>query len=337
MGFLVTAAVAREMMPASHTLRPGAAGAQIRAGAAFSDRPVQSPARNVIALKRGSDPQLQHEYVVIGAHSDHVGIAAAPVDHDSLRSYNRVMRPEGAQRRGAQPTAPTAAQWSRIRGSLDSLRRLRPPRPDSINNGADDDGSGSVALLEIAESLAAGRAPKRSIILIWHTAEENGLLGSAYFTAFPTVKREAIIAALNMDMVGRGSAEDISGGGPRHLQVIGARRLSSSLGNVLDSVNATRRESFDIDYSWDVPGHPMSRYCRSDHYMYARRGIPIAYVSRGYHPDYHVVTDEPQYINYEGLARVARFVRDVAVAVADRNDRPAVDKPVPDPLLPCRQ
>ncbi|MGI9042965.1 MAG: M28 family peptidase [Gemmatimonadaceae bacterium] len=337
MAFLITAAVAGEILRGSPSLRPGAAGAPISAGAGFVDRPVQSPARNVIAVLRGSDPQMQDEYVLIGAHSDHVGISATPVDHDSLRSYNRVMRPEGAQRRGVQPTTPTPAQWSRIRASLDSLRQLRPPRPDSINNGADDDGSGSVALLEIAESLAGGRPPGRSIIFIWHTAEENGLLGSAYFTAFPTIRRESIVAALNMDMVGRGSAQDIPGGGPRYLQVIGSRRLASTLGNVLDSVNSVRRESFDIDYSWDAPGHPMSRYCRSDHYMYARRGIPIAYFSRGYHPDYHLVTDEPQYINYEGLARVARFVRDVAVALADRNDRPAVDNPVPNPLLPCRQ
>ena len=71
--------------------------------------------------------------------------------------------------------------------------------------------------------------------------------------------------------------------------------------------------------------------------MYARQGIPIAYFSRGYHPDYHVVTDEPQYINYDGLARVARFVRDVALALANRNDRVAVDGPVPNVLLPCRQ
>ncbi|MGK2961860.1 MAG: M28 family metallopeptidase [Gemmatimonadaceae bacterium] len=337
MGFLITAAVAREIMRASSPLRPGAAGGRIRASAAFIDNPLQSPARNVIAVRRGSDPQLRNEYVVIGAHSDHVGISATPVDHDSLRSYNRVMRPEGAQRRGAQPTAPTAAQWSRIRASRDSLRRLGPVRLDSINTGADDDGSGSVALLEIAESLAAGVATKRSIIFIWHTAEENGLLGSAYFTAYPTVQRESIVAALNMDMVGRGSTEDVAGGGQRYLQVIGARRLSSTLGTVLDSVNTARRGPFDIDYSWDAPGHPMSRYCRSDHYMYARRGIPIAYFSRGYHPDYHLVTDEPQYINYDGLARVAEFVRDVAVALADRNDRVGVDKPVPNPLLPCRQ
>jgi Zn-dependent M28 family amino/carboxypeptidase len=280
---------------------------------------------------------LRGQYVAIGAHSDHVGIQARPVEHDSLRAYYGIMRPEGAQRRGAQPTDPTPAQWSRIRASLDSLRRLRPARLDSISNGADDDGSGSVALLEIAESLANGPRPRRSILLIWHTAEESGLLGSAWFTDNPTVPRDSIVAQLNMDMVGRGGAVDIEGGGPRYLQVIGSRRLSTDLGDALDSVNAARREPLAIDYSWDAPGHVMSRYCRSDHYMYARRGIPIAYMSRGYHRDYHVVTDEPQYIDPDAIARVAGFVRDVAVGVANRDERPRIDKPRMNPLLPCRQ
>ncbi|MEP6506749.1 MAG: M28 family peptidase, partial [Gemmatimonadales bacterium] len=83
--------------------------------------------------------------------------------------------------------------------------------------------------------------------------------------------------------------------------------------------------------------HPQNRYCRSDHYMYARTGIPIAYISRGYHIAYHQVIDEPEFINYEGLANVASFVENVALAVANRNDRVRVDKPKPDPLAPCRQ
>jgi hypothetical protein len=337
-GFLVTAAVAEEIMGARlATLTPGRAGATVTASLAFSDISVAYPARNVIAIVRGSDPQLRNEYVVIGAHSDHVGIAARAVDHDSLRSYYRVMRPEGAQTRGMQPGQPTPEQWRRIRSSLDSLRRIRPPRLDSISNGADDDGSGSVALLEMAEAFVSSPRPRRSILLIWHTGEEAGLLGSTWFTDYPTVPLDAIVAALNMDMVGRGSAIDIPGGGPRYLQVIGSRRLSTDLGDVVDSVNAASRTPYAIDYSWDASGHSMMRYCRSDHYMYARKGIPIAYFSRGYHPDYHVVTDEPQYINYEGLATVARFVGSVGTALANRNDRPVRDKPVQNPLLPCRQ
>ena len=335
--FIVTAAVAEEILGGRITsAATGAMGKRVSASLRFIDDPVDYAARNVIAILRGSDPALRNEYVAIGAHSDHVGIAARPVEHDSLRSYYRVMRPEGAQRRGMQPTDPTPAQWARIRTSIDSLRRLRPPRLDSISNGADDDGSGSVALLEIAEYLAAAPRPKRSILLIWHTAEEGGLLGSAWFTAFPTVPRNSIVAQLNMDMVGRGGADDIVGGGPRYVQVIGARRLSTDLGNVIDSVNQ-RTGAYTIDYSWDSNGHVMQRYCRSDHYNYAKRGIPIAFFSRGYHSEYHVVTDEPQYINYEGLAKVAGFIKDVGIALANRTDRPRVDKSLHNPLLPCRQ
>ena len=220
---------------------------------------------------------------------------------------------------------------------LDSLRRANPARLDSIYNGADDDGSGSVAALEIAESLVAAPRPRRSILFVWHTAEEAGLLGSGWFTDHPTVPRDSIVAQLNMDMVGRGTAEDVPRGGPRNLQVIGAQRRSTELGSVIDAVNARRGEPYVIDYSFDAPGHPLNRFCRSDHYMYARYGIPIAFFSRGYHIDYHVVTDEPQYINYDGLASVAGFVRDIAVELANRGQRLVLDKPKPDPKAPCRQ
>jgi Zn-dependent M28 family amino/carboxypeptidase len=172
---------------------------------------------------------------------------------------------------------------------------------------------------------------------VWHTAEEAGLLGSGWFTDHPTVPRDSIVAQLNMDMVGRGTAEDVRRGGPRNLQIIGAQRRSTELGSVIDSVNARQTEPYVIDYSFDAPGHPLNRFCRSDHYMYARYGIPIAFFSRGYHIDYHVVTDEPQYINYDGLARVAGFVRDVAIGLANRDQRLVLDRPKPDPRAPCRQ
>jgi len=335
MGLLLSrAAAARIMGTPLEGLRPGHDGSRVQARVAFIDRPAEAPARNVIAILRGSDTRLRNEYVAVGAHSDHIGVTARPVDHDSLRAYNRVMRPEGAQTPARQPTP---SEVARVRTILDSLRRLAPPRADSINNGADDDGSGSVAVLEIAEALAARPHPRRSIVFVWHTAEEGGLLGSAWFTENPTIPRESIIAQLNMDMVGRGSAVDIRGGGPRNIQVIGSRRLSTDLGNVVDSVNAESAEPYLIDYSFDAPRHPLNRYCRSDHYMYARYGIPITYFSRGYHVDYHQPTDEAQYIDYEGLTRVARFIGDVAVALADRGDRVVVDKPRPDLRAPCRQ
>ena len=316
------------------SLRAGALGIPVTARIAFVDRPVEAPGRNVIAMIRGSDAKLRGQFIAIGAHSDHLGVAAVALDHDSLRAFNRVMRPEGAQSVAA---VPTAAQLSRIRAILDSLRRTNRARLDSIYNGADDDGSGSVAELEIAESLASAPSPGRSILFVWHTGEEAGLLGSAWFTDTPTVPRDSIVAQLNMDMVGRGTAEDVSRGGPRNLQVIGAQRRSTELGNVIEEVNARRAEPYVIDYTFDAPRHPLNRFCRSDHYMYARYGIPIAFFSRGYHIDYHVVTDEPQYIDYEGLARVAGFVRDVAVELANRDQRLVIDRPKPVLHGPCRQ
>ncbi|MDO8501056.1 MAG: M28 family peptidase [Gemmatimonadaceae bacterium] len=337
-GLLISRATAEKMMGSRlGSLQPGTRGGNVQADVRFAERPVTAPARNVIAILRGSDPALRGEYVAIGAHSDHIAVARAPVDHDSLRAYNRIMRPNGGDTRVAGPSTPTATQRGIIRAILDSLRRIRPPRPDSIYNGADDDGSGSVALLEIAESLAQGKRPRRSILFVWHTAEEAGLLGSAWFTGHATVPHDSIVAQLNMDMVGHGEKRDTPTGGPRNVQVIGSRRLSTDLGDVVDSVNVRMPQPYLIDYSFDAPRHVQNRYCRSDHYMYARTGIPIAYISRGYSPDYHMVTDEPQYISYDGLARVATFVRNIAVAVADRNDRVRVDKPKPDPLAPCLQ
>jgi hypothetical protein len=288
----------------------------------------------VVAILSGGDPALRGEMVAIGAHNDHDGIAPMAVDHDSLRAFNLVMRPAGAN---STPGRPTAEQAARIRSILDSLRRERPPRRDSVLNGADDDGSGSVGLLEIAERLAQGTPPKRSVLFVWHTAEEMGLLGADWFTRHPTVPRDSIVAHLNIDMIGRGGAGDIANGGPEYLQVIGSRRLSTELGNLVERVNAEGGHGFDFDYQYDADGHPQNYYCRSDHCMYARFGIPIAFFTTGSHADYHQVTDEPQYVDYEKLARVTRFVGDVAASVANLDRRVVVDKPKADPEGVCKQ
>ena len=314
------------------TLRPGAPGRTASSRIGFVDEPVSAPARNVVGILRGSDPRVIGQFVAIGAHSDHIGVDARAVDHDSLRAFNKVVRPEGRQ---TVARAATPAEQVRIRVILDSLRRLSPPRLDSINNGADDDGSGSVAALEIAQSLASGIAPRRSILFVWHTGEEGGLLGSSWFVDNPTVSRDSIVAQLNMDMVGRGP--DSLRRHPRTIQIIGSRRLSTELGDIVDAVNGSRASPFLIDYSYDAPRHSYNRYCRSDHYNYARRGIPITYFSRGYHEAYHMVTDEAQYIDFEGLAQVAGFVRDVTVAIANREQRIIVDKPRMNPRAPCLQ
>ncbi|HET9684063.1 MAG TPA: M28 family peptidase [Gemmatimonadaceae bacterium] len=317
-------------------LRVGATGGTVSGNVGFIDTPSRYPARNVIGILRGSDPLLRGEFVAIGAHNDHIGLTPRPLDHDSVLANNMVVRRQGVQ----DPVrAPTAAEAQRIRFLRDSLTRAHSgARPDSVNNGADDDGSGTVAMLEIAERFAtAPSRPRRSLIFVSHTGEEKGLWGSQWFTDHPTVPRDSIVAQLNMDMVGRGKPTDIMGRGPNNVQLIGPRRLSTQLGDLIDSLNAVRTPHMDIDTSFDANGHPLNRYCRSDHYMYARYGIPITYFSLGYHTDYHQVTDEPQYIDYGHLARIAQFVHDIAEAVANRPQRLVVDKPIPDPNGGCRQ
>ncbi len=296
-------------------------------------------ARNVIAVLRGSDPVLRDEYVAIGAHNDHVGFRrGGAIDHDSLKAFNTELTRLGAPHWDGSRVGMRDSIKQTLRVNIDSLRRIRPGRPDSISNGADDDGSGSMTVLEIAEALAAMPVkPKRSIIFVWHTAEEKGLLGAKWFTENPTVPRGQIVAQLNMDMVGRGSAADIAGGGPDYLQLVGSRRLSKELGDIVEQVNAQNPQPFKFDYQFDADGHSERIYCRSDHYMYARYGIPVTFFTTGLHPDYHQVTDEPQYIDYPKMARVADFVRDVAVRVANLDHRPIVDKPVGDPMARCVQ
>jgi hypothetical protein len=273
-----------------------------------------------IAILPGSDPALRGQYVALGAHNDHVGYARGPVDHDSLKAANALRRAAyvAVDTAGgdALDAAGRAQVAERVRGlavNVDSLRRLRPARPDSINNGADDDGSGSMALLEIAENLAAARVkPKRSVLFVWHTAEEKGLLGARWFVDHPTVPRDSIVRQLNIDMIGRGRREDVATGGPDYVGIVGSRRLSTELGDL--AAELARRAGVRLDYALDANGHPQNIYCRSDHYHYARYGIPIAFFFTGLHGDYHQVTDEPQYIDYPHYARITSYIRDLACA-----------------------
>ena len=315
--------------------RVGAVGKTVHGSVAFVETPA--PARNVVAILPGSDPKLKGEYVAIGAHNDHIGFDNTPADHDSLRAFNdAVRRLELAAPPPDHRVRPDQVQ--QIHVNVDSLHRVHPARRDSIYNGADDDGSGTTSVLEIAEAFAGARVkPKRSIIFVWHTGEELGLFGSQYFTDHPTVTRDSIVAQLNMDMVGRGRADDENGGGPGYLQLIGTRRLSTELGDLIETVNKARKQPFTFDYQFDASGHPEQYYCRSDHYMYARYGIPIAFFTTGNHRDYHQVTDEPEYIDYDKLAHVSQFVYDVATAVANLDHRVVVDKPKPDPHGNCVQ
>lgn len=309
----------------------GAAGAPVSGSWTYAWKPSAAPARNVVGILPGSDPARAGEYVLLGAHNDHLGMNAIAVDHDSLRAVNAVTRRQGANDAACMPTA---EQQKKIDSLIAVARKVRPPRRDSIMNGADDDGSGTVVLLEIAEQFAAEK-PARSIIFVSHQGEEAGLLGSSWFVEHPTVPLTSIVAAHNMDMVGKGRVEQVKFGGPTSIQTLGARRLSREFGDIIDSVNATRVETMAIDKSWDVTANPLNRFCRSDQVSYVLKDIPVTYFSLGYAQDYHQPTDEPQYIEYDHTARVGRFIHDVMMAVATRKDKPAIAGP--DPAYPqCR-
>jgi hypothetical protein len=327
----------------------GQTGRTVRATATVVESPaaLDAPARNVVAILRGADPRLRGEFVALGAHNDHVGTSARPVAHDSIYVLNHLFRQQGAD---SPPAKPSAADYQTINGALAEIRRRtdgQSARPDSIFNGADDDGSGSMGLLEVAEYYAGQKTrPKRSLLFVWHVGEEVGLWGSAYYTDHPTVARDSIVAQLNMDMIGRGAADDVTGstkdgreimGDANYVQLVGSRRLSTELGDLAEAVNTGAKKPLHFDYALDANGHPQNIYCRSDHYEYARYGIPIIFFTTGGHADYHQVTDEPQYIDYDRLARVSQFVADLAHRVGDLDHRVVVDKPKPDPNGNCVQ
>lgn len=342
----ITAKVAEALLgvPVANATK-GMTGKRFTTNVRFKDTPNPF-GRNVIAILEGSDPVLKNEYVAIGAHNDHVGFNARPVDHDSLKAFMMIVRPQGADN---APTQATPEQVARVQALTAAARKLRPARADSIFNGADDDGSGSMAVLEIAEAFAAMKPadrPKRSIIFIWHSGEEAGLWGADHFTEHPTVPREAIVAQLNMDMVGRGGADDVTGsamdggllkGGAGYLQLVGSRRLSTELGDLVEDVNKAKKLKFSFDYAIDANGHPQNIYCRSDHYMYARWGIPVVFMTTGGHADYHQVTDEPQYIDYAHMQQISTLVLETAKRVATLDHRIVVDKAKPDPRGACVQ
>ncbi len=325
------AAAARLFDRPLEELQVGAPGHPVSGRWSYDWHMSRWPGRNVIAVLPGSDPARAGEYVMVSAHNDHVGVNDQAVDHDSLRAVNMVTRRQGAN----DPVCtPTPAQQARIDSMIAHARSIRPPRRDSIMNGADDDGSGTVILLEIAEKFASER-PARSILFVSHEGEEAGLLGSRWFTDHPTVPLDSIVAAHNMDMEAKGRVDQVKFGGPTSIQILGSRRLSQEFGDIIDSVNAVRPRVMAIDHTWDVPANPMNRFCRSDQVNYVHHDVPVAYFSTGYAYDYHQPTDEPQYADYDHMAVIGGFIHDVMMAIAERPDRPAISGA--DPLYPtCR-
>lgn len=210
-----------------------------------------------------------------------------------------------------------------------------PVGADTICNGADDDGSGTTALLGMAEALAkAPTRPKRSVLFVWHCGEEKGLWGSRYFTQFPTVPLKQIVAQLNIDMIGRSKkAGDTNPRnneltGPDSVYLIGSTMMSTELGEIVNSVNNSfLKLAFDTKY--DDPKDPHRFFFRSDHINYARKGIPIIFFFDGEHEDYHRAGDTADKIDYQKMEKVTRTIYMTMWEIGNRPARLKVDKPLP--------
>ena len=205
---------------------------------------------------------------------------------------------------------------------------------DRICNGADDDGSGTTALLSMAEALAkAPTRPKRSILFVWHTGEEKGLWGSRYFVEYPTVPLNQIVAQVNIDMIGRSKKEGDTKRenseltGPDAIYIIGSTMMSTELGELVNSVNKSYL-NLTYDTKYDAPNDPQRFFYRSDHYHYARKGIPIIFFFDGTHEDYHGVGDTADKIDYQKMEKVTRTVYMTTWEIANRPARLKVDTPL---------
>lgn len=196
-----------------------------------------------------------------------------------------------------------------------------------VYNGADDDGSGTSALLELAQAFQIakkeGHGPKRSILFLHVTGEEHGLHGSRFYSENPLFPLENTVADVNIDMIGR--RDEIHPNTNNYVYVIGANRLSSEL-DFVSSIMNQKYVGLDLDYRFNDPKDPNHFYERSDHYNFAKHGIPSVFFFNGVHADYHKKTDEPDKIEYDALAKRAQLAFVTAWELANRKDRIVVDK-----------
>ena len=196
-----------------------------------------------------------------------------------------------------------------------------------VYNGADDDGSGTVAVIEMAKAFAKakkqGHGPKRSILFLHVTGEEHGLHGSRYYSENPLFPIANTIADINIDMIGRRDVEHSNTN--NYVYVIGADRLSSDLHNAVVTQNE-KYIKMALDFKFNDPKDPNHFYERSDHYNFAKHGIPAVFFFNGVHEDYHGKGDEPQKIEYDALTKRTKLAFVVAWDLANRQNRPVVDK-----------
>ena len=219
------------------------------------------------------------------------------------------------------------------------------PGDDKIWNGADDDGSGTVAVLSIAEALAQSKVrPKRSVLFVWHAGEEKGLWGAEYFNKFPTVDVKNVVAQLNIDMIGRSldpakvikcgqgvqrCNEELSKA--NEIYVIGSEMMSSTLGAITKETNDAYLK-MSYNYKYDDPNDTERFFFRSDHFHYAVNGIPIAFWFDGVHEDYHQPEDHADKIDYQKMEKVTRTIFLTMWELSDLKERPKVDKQLPPEL-----
>ena len=200
-------------------------------------------------------------------------------------------------------------------------------RGEEINNGADDDGSGTSAVMELAQAFVEakkeGKGPRRSILFMTVTGEEKGLLGSAYYAENPIFPLENTVVDLNIDMIGR--VDDKHKDNPNYVYLVGSDRLSTELHDISEQVNKTYTQC-ELDYTYNDEDHPDRIYYRSDHWNFAKNNVPIIFYFNGVHDDYHQPSDTIEKINFEMLQKRTQLVFYTAWVLANRDQRPVVDK-----------
>ena len=196
-----------------------------------------------------------------------------------------------------------------------------------VYNGADDDGSGTVALLEIAEAFKHafddGKGPKRSLVFLHFTGEEKGLLGSKFYTENPLYPLPSTIADLNIDMIGRINPKRNSNN-PNYIYLIGSDKISMELHNISEEINE-KYTQLELDYTYNKEDDPNRFYYRSDHYNFAKNNIPVIFYFSGTHEDYHKISDTADKILYSTLEKRTRLIFHTAWELANREEKIKID------------
>lgn len=199
-------------------------------------------------------------------------------------------------------------------------------RGDDIFNGADDNGSGTTTILEVAqafmEAKKMGKGPRRSVLFVWVSGEEKGLLGSKYYVNHPIWPLANTVVDINVDMVGR--VDDKHADNPEYIYVIGSDRLSTTLHAINEEMNEVHTK-IELDYTYNAESDPNRYYYRSDHYNFAERGIPSIFYFNGTHADYHRAGDTVDKINFDKMAKIGHLIFHTGWEIANRDERIKVD------------